>query len=153
MSLDVTGPSDDKSTMVQVMAWCHQATGLYLNQCWPRSLTIIPCPLPHNLSMCRDHFVYAPRQWETKLQCNIISHWLGTYTKWSLHMEIHWNRNAVISTTFTSLAVLDKMTTSCAANEKNFIKMMTLPFQYKMITSNYKNWKFVFPFLCTLSTM
>ena len=26
---------DDKSTMVQVMAWCHQATGHYLSQCWP----------------------------------------------------------------------------------------------------------------------
>ena len=25
--------------MVQVMAWCHQATSHYLNQCWPRYLT------------------------------------------------------------------------------------------------------------------
>ena len=32
----------------------------------------------------RDHFVYVPSQWGTRLQCNIISHWLGTYTKWSL---------------------------------------------------------------------
>ena len=31
--------SDDKSTLVQVMAWCHQATSHYLNQCWPRSPT------------------------------------------------------------------------------------------------------------------
>ena len=29
--------TDDKSTLVQVMAWCHQATSHYLNQCWPRS--------------------------------------------------------------------------------------------------------------------
>ena len=34
-SLDL---SDDKSTVVQVMAWCRQATSHYLNQCWPRSL-------------------------------------------------------------------------------------------------------------------
>ena len=34
MPLDLT---DDKSTLVQVMAWCHQATSHYLNQCWPRS--------------------------------------------------------------------------------------------------------------------
>ena len=33
MSLDLT---DDKSTMVQVMAWCRQATSHYLSQCWPR---------------------------------------------------------------------------------------------------------------------
>ena len=30
--------SDDKSTLVQVMAWCRQATSHYLNQCWPWSL-------------------------------------------------------------------------------------------------------------------
>ena len=30
--------SDDESTLVQVMAWCHQATSHYLNQCWPSSM-------------------------------------------------------------------------------------------------------------------
>ena len=34
MPLDLT---DDESTLVQVMAWCRQATSHYLNQCWPRS--------------------------------------------------------------------------------------------------------------------
>ena len=33
----------------------------------------------------RDHFVYAPSQWEATLHCNVVSHWLGTYTKWSLY--------------------------------------------------------------------
>ena len=33
--LDLT---DDKSTLVQVMAWCCQATSHYLSQCWPRSM-------------------------------------------------------------------------------------------------------------------
>ena len=36
MSLDFT---DDQSTFVQVMTWCHQATSHYLSQCWPRSLS------------------------------------------------------------------------------------------------------------------
>ena len=36
MLLDLT---DDKSTLVQVMAWCHQATSHYLSQCWPRSMS------------------------------------------------------------------------------------------------------------------
>ena len=31
----------------------------------------------------RDQFGNAPSQWEMTLHCNIISHWLGTYTKWS----------------------------------------------------------------------
>ena len=35
MSLDL---NEDKSTLVQVMAWCRQATSHYLSQCWPRSL-------------------------------------------------------------------------------------------------------------------
>ena len=36
MSQDLT---DDKSTLVQVMAWCRQATSHYLSQCWPRSMS------------------------------------------------------------------------------------------------------------------
>ena len=32
----------------------------------------------------RDHFVYVLSQWKMMLQCNIISHWLGAFTKWSL---------------------------------------------------------------------
>ena len=31
--------ADDKSTLVQVMAWCRQATSHYLSQCWPRSVS------------------------------------------------------------------------------------------------------------------
>ena len=34
----VQDPTDDKSTLVQVMAWCLQATSHYLNQCWLRSM-------------------------------------------------------------------------------------------------------------------
>ena len=36
LSLDL---ADDKSKLVQVMAWCRQATSHYLSQCWPRSLS------------------------------------------------------------------------------------------------------------------
>ena len=36
MSLDLT---EHKSTLVQVMAWCRQATSHYLSQCWPRSMS------------------------------------------------------------------------------------------------------------------
>ena len=32
----------------------------------------------------RDNFVYAHSQWETTLQCNVVSHWLGVFTKWPL---------------------------------------------------------------------
>ena len=36
MTLDLTY---DKSTLVQVMAWCCQAPNHYLSQCWPRYLS------------------------------------------------------------------------------------------------------------------
>ena len=36
MPLDLT---DDMSTLVQVMAWCRQATSHYLSQCWPRFMS------------------------------------------------------------------------------------------------------------------
>ena len=35
-SVDLLG---DRSTLVQVMAWCHQATNHYLSQCWPISMS------------------------------------------------------------------------------------------------------------------
>ena len=36
MSMDLT---DNKSTLVQVMAWCRQTTNHYLSQCWPRFMS------------------------------------------------------------------------------------------------------------------
>ena len=37
----------------------------------------------------RVHSVYASSQWETMLHCNIISLWLGAYTKWPLHKMLY----------------------------------------------------------------
>ena len=31
--------TDDKSILIQVMAWCCQAPSHYLSQCWPRSMS------------------------------------------------------------------------------------------------------------------
>ena len=39
----------------------------------------------------RDLSVHAPSQWETTLHCNVVSHWLCTYTKWSLW--VHYRNN------------------------------------------------------------
>ena len=33
---------------------------------------------------CQGYFVYVPSYWETTLHCNVVSHWLGACTKWSL---------------------------------------------------------------------
>ena len=52
---------DDKSTLVQVMAWCHQASSHYLNQCWPRSMSTYGVTrlqrVKHLISLCQFQFV------------------------------------------------------------------------------------------------
>ena len=51
ISLNLT---DDKSTLVQVMAWCHQATSHYLNQCWPRSMSSYGITRPQWVNVMRE---------------------------------------------------------------------------------------------------
>ena len=50
MPMDLT---DGKSTLVQVMAWCRQATSHYLSHCWPRSRHM--ASLGHNGLCTRDN--------------------------------------------------------------------------------------------------
>ena len=49
--------TDGKSTLVQVMAWCHQATSHYLSQCWPRSL------LPYGITRPQWQYVCKTGIW------------------------------------------------------------------------------------------
>ena len=66
MSLDFT---DDQSKLVQVMAWCRQATSHYLSQCWPRCLSpygitrpqwvnLIFSKLSHRHNTCTKNVIY-----------------------------------------------------------------------------------------------
>ena len=47
------------------------------------------CKVCLNFPYCRDHYVCAPSQWETALQCNAVPHWLGAYTKWVLYRVVN----------------------------------------------------------------
>ena len=49
-------PSDDKSTLVQVMAWCRQAASHYLSQCCPRSLSLYGVTRPQWVKPTRGTF-------------------------------------------------------------------------------------------------
>ena len=46
---------------------------------------------PHSFItiLYRDHFVYGLSQWETTLQCDVISHWLCPHHVWSLFFTLH----------------------------------------------------------------
>ena len=52
----------------------------------------------------RDHFVYVPSQWKMVLQCNIISHWLGPCSEWSMLLWNH-RRHSLISCSQKSFGV------------------------------------------------
>ena len=52
--------TDDKPTLVQVMAWCHQATTHYLNQCWPRSPTPYGVTRPQWVKVHNVYFKNVP---------------------------------------------------------------------------------------------
>ena len=62
--------TDDKSTLVQVMAWCRQATSHCLGQCWPRSLSPYRFRGHNELKRCGGNKSSAEltliyRQWDT----------------------------------------------------------------------------------------
>ena len=64
--------------------WMHakksvEGTLGYRVKKWIQNLKVIDCWF-HT----RDQSRYAPSQWETSLQCNDVSHWLGAYLDWSL---------------------------------------------------------------------
>ena len=54
-------------------------------------------PILPNKYICRYHIVYAPSQWETTLQCNAASHWLGVYTHWCVASQRHFDVMATLS--------------------------------------------------------
>ena len=62
------------------------STGIILCVCTQpmRDGVTMKCCL--SLAGCKHKmiFVCAPCQWETTLQCNVVSHWLGANIKWSL---------------------------------------------------------------------
>ena len=93
MSPDFT---DDQSTLVQVMAWCRQATSHYMNQCWPRSISPYGVTRPqwvnyHNLA---DRNILVPKHSVHKqlitrsLQCLQMSWYRMSSIRWHCAEEL-----------------------------------------------------------------
>ena len=40
----------------------------------------------------------TPRQWETTSHCNVVSHWPGAFTKWSLAISFRWSYDTIQNT-------------------------------------------------------
>ena len=81
MSLDLTVK---KSAMVLVMAWCYQATGNYLSQCWPSSM--MPYGSHNELTdRCHNNFenVFSKHMLWIKFMsalCKIALRWVSQNT-------------------------------------------------------------------------
>ena len=69
-------PIDSRSALVQVMAWCCQATGHYLNQCWSRS------PTPFDIT--RQKWFHS---WKSHLYFTGVHAALLTPVKYGCHSE------------------------------------------------------------------
>ena len=67
--------TDDKSTLVQVMAWCRQATSHYLNQCWPRSMSPYAVTMPQWVKKV----VMVERGYEIQVGDGFQRDWLYCY--------------------------------------------------------------------------
>ena len=93
MSLDWT---DDQSTLVQLMAWCRQATSHYLSQCWPRSLLLYGVTRPQwvdRLVLWPSDIIWHHITWSTLFQAMVCcltapSHFLSQ--SWLIINEILW---------------------------------------------------------------
>ena len=69
--------TDDKSTLVQVMAWCRQATSHHLSQCWPRSMSpygVIRPQWVNSLALGRCDYRKISNMRHTKSQNSNDSH-------------------------------------------------------------------------------
>ena len=67
--------TDDQSTLVQVMAWCRQATSHYLSQCWPRSLSPYDVTRPQWVNSLRRWYIWCIR---------LCSSWLPHFLWWAI---------------------------------------------------------------------
>ena len=68
----------EKSTLVRVMAWCHQAASHYLNQCWPRTMSLyVTIGNKENsvFSFLPDVCIYEALLWRYPLFSE--THWKG----------------------------------------------------------------------------
>ena len=68
-----------EQTGATMTSWFQVITDFIVTLHW-----LLKCVFVVYTWQIRDHFVHAPSQWETTLHSNVVSHWLGAYTKWSL---------------------------------------------------------------------
>ena len=78
--------TDDKSTLVQVMAWCRQATNHYLSQCWPTSLSPYGVTRPQWVNSSAIYLL----KWAEPVIANMTpvveAPWITSWDPWSFNL-------------------------------------------------------------------
>ena len=75
---------DSMSTLVQVMTWCRQAAGQYLDQCWPRFMSLYGVLRPNNIFVIGITDLLPPRSYITYIY---VAPWLPL-----IRPSGHWHR-------------------------------------------------------------
>ena len=94
--------SDDKSTLVQVMAWCRQAPSHYLKQCWPTSLPLYGVTRPqwvNSLAIKQTPQKLFMLYWTKRVCLTTFLNFTHDYINkfyWSSYI-FHWSFNFFIS--------------------------------------------------------
>ena len=95
---------DDKSTLVQVMAWCRRAPSHYLSQCWPRSMS------PYGISRLqwvRLQRIFSEFTWLSYHHCgpnDIIQNGQWDQAKSVALMGVNYLSPGILTAIFNSLA-------------------------------------------------
>ena len=115
-------PQNLKSTLVQVMAWCRQATSHYLNQCWPRSPT--PCGVTRPQLVNHLMIILNVLRYHARL------HHYPIYSSepFLFLSRLPTRKRTVVSTLFTSFLILSALYKGDSVNTlviKKFCKCLT----------------------------
>ena len=82
--------SGDKSTLVQVMAWCRQAASHYLSQCCPRSLSPYGITRPQWIEMVKTYNLHMPELTST-LKKLVLWRKVGDHNIIEYCIRLKWN--------------------------------------------------------------
>ena len=68
--------TDDKSALVQIMAWCHQSTSHYMSQCWPSSMSPYGVTRAQWVKPAFPEFNHSYRQYHEQ---HLSIHWIWKF--------------------------------------------------------------------------
>ena len=149
--------TDDKSTLVQVMAWCRQATSHYLNQGWPRSPTPYGVTRPQWVNAFRE-FVYAFILCNTTGEYSSLTFSPGHTCCWDTHVKkgdhvltkqtdagLHtWLRNMIIS---TAMAIDYEVQRYFSISRRPFWNNVDAPQNVFEVINAYRNFDDMFDYV------